>query len=320
MALRKHRTRSARACRPRAAVSNEPKVGASVEECVALGQALVEAGHLQGEVLAASLVDGNGDLWEFGQILLTKYGVGRVGVRGGAGPCLWHAGGRHPVHRARCRDLGRGRRADRPQVSVRPGPRDGGKVTVWGADSVATHRADAEAAAGKKFEWFATDPKTVTSFMEQMWRSDADIGRLVATFQESRRRRPGRRGRRQRGQPRRPGARGPARVAHRRPGAPRPCVRHPHRTARQRRPRAVPHRRSAGRGRAAAVHGAQPAGVAPQDHVVDEHRREACAAGRPVLDHGRRPPARRARCPPWPRCSARRSSCVCSTRASRWSA
>ena len=36
----------------------DPKVGASVEECVAVGQALVEAGHIQGDVLAPSLADG----------------------------------------------------------------------------------------------------------------------------------------------------------------------------------------------------------------------------------------------------------------------
>src|SRR5215218_2180909 len=54
------------------------KVGESVEECVALGQALVQAGHLLGDTLAPALADGDGDLWEFGQILLTKYGIGRV--------------------------------------------------------------------------------------------------------------------------------------------------------------------------------------------------------------------------------------------------
>src|SRR5215207_5643449 len=46
------------------------KMGESVEECVALGQALVEAGQLPGEMLAASLADGDSDLWE--------YGVGRI--------------------------------------------------------------------------------------------------------------------------------------------------------------------------------------------------------------------------------------------------
>ena len=62
---------------------------------------------------------------------------------------------------------------------------EGGRVTVWGADCTPKKRNDAENAAGKKFEWFATDPKTVTSFMEQIWRSDADINRLVATFADA---------------------------------------------------------------------------------------------------------------------------------------
>src|SRR5215207_11134161 len=59
-------------------VALDEKVGPSVEECVALGQALIEAGHLKGEMLAPALADGGGELWEFGQILLTKYGIGRV--------------------------------------------------------------------------------------------------------------------------------------------------------------------------------------------------------------------------------------------------
>ena len=63
---------------------------------------------------------------------------------------------------------------------------------MWGADCSPKKRAEAETAAGKKFEWYATDPKTVTSYMEQMWRSDADIDRLVATFAERRSRVPGR--------------------------------------------------------------------------------------------------------------------------------
>ena len=53
-------------------------MGDSVEECVAVGQALVESGHFQGEMLAPSLADGKGDLWAYGQIMLTKYGIGRA--------------------------------------------------------------------------------------------------------------------------------------------------------------------------------------------------------------------------------------------------
>ena len=55
-----------------------PEMGESVQECVALGQALVEAGHLPADQLQSALADGKGELWPFGQIILTKYGVGRA--------------------------------------------------------------------------------------------------------------------------------------------------------------------------------------------------------------------------------------------------
>src|SRR5690606_20446065 len=65
-----------------------------------------------------------------------------------------------------------------------PVAEQGGKVLVWGADVSQKKRDAAEAAAGKKFEWQATDPETITSYMEQMWRSDADITRIVSAFQD----------------------------------------------------------------------------------------------------------------------------------------
>ena len=50
---------------PGGAVAVEERPGESVEECVAVGQALVESGHLPSESLAGALTDGNGDLWVF---------------------------------------------------------------------------------------------------------------------------------------------------------------------------------------------------------------------------------------------------------------
>ena len=167
------------------APSAGPKVGESVEECVALGQALVEAGHLPGEMLAPALADGDGDLWEFGQILLTKYGIGRAEYAIALGKAVGL-----PVAETRGTDINTElsveveERIGRKYKFV-PVASEGGRVTVWGADCTAKKRSEAENAAGKKFEWYATDPKTVTSFMEQMWRSDADINRLVATFADA---------------------------------------------------------------------------------------------------------------------------------------
>jgi type IV pilus assembly protein PilB len=164
---------------------DEPVVGPSVEECVAIGQALVEAGHLPGERLTESLTDGDGDLWKFGNLVLTKYGVGRAEYAAALGQAcgLPVADTRHAEPDPVMAELIEEAVARR--FFFVPISEDGGRVTVWGADVSKARRDAAEAAAGKTLEWIATDPKSVTSFTEQMWRSDADIGRLLATFQEA---------------------------------------------------------------------------------------------------------------------------------------
>jgi len=166
------------------APSKRNEVGESVEECVAIGQALVEGGHLPSDQLQPALADGNGELWGFGQIILTKYGVGRAEYAAALGRSCGL-----PVADPRSADvdIDLGDQVDEKiarRFSFIPVAIEGGKVVVWGADVSQKRREAAEAAAGKKFEWLATDPKTVTSYMEQIWRSDADISRLVATFQE----------------------------------------------------------------------------------------------------------------------------------------
>jgi type IV pilus assembly protein PilB len=171
---------------PGAASSNgsSPEMGESVEECVAVGQVLVEAGFLPADQLQAALADGKGELWPFGQIILTKYGVGRAEYAAALGKACGL-----PVADPKSVAVNK-EMAEQVEEKVArkfffiPVAEHGGKVMVWGADVSQKKRDAAESAAGKKFEWYATDPKTVTSYMEQMWRSDADISRLVATFQD----------------------------------------------------------------------------------------------------------------------------------------
>ncbi|MDJ0768645.1 MAG: GspE/PulE family protein [Ilumatobacter sp.] len=167
------------------AVAVEERPGESVEECVALGQALVEAGHLEGERLAEALGEANGELWPFGQMLLTKYGVGRAEYA----QALSKACGLPVADPTSAEvDLELGEHVEEKvarKFFFIPVAESGGKVTVWSADCSTTKRDAAESAAGKKFDWVATDPKTITSYMEQIWRSDADIGRLVAAFEET---------------------------------------------------------------------------------------------------------------------------------------
>ncbi len=161
------------------------KVGDSVDECVAVGKALVAAQNLDAGSLAAALRDGNGDLWEFGQIALTKYGVGRVEYAAALGEACGL-----PVADPKTVEVNKAiseKIAEKVARKFRfvPVADLNDRVTVWGADCSYKNREAAEAESGMSFVWLATDPKTVSSYMEQMWRSDADISRLVATFQES---------------------------------------------------------------------------------------------------------------------------------------
>ncbi len=160
-------------------------LGESVEECVAVGQTLVSEGHLPTDQLQGALADGKGDLWQFGQIVLTKYGVGRVEYAA----ALARACGL-PTADTRAVEVDReladqvDERVARTYYFIPVGQSDG-RLVVWGADVSKKKRDAAEAAAGRTFEWFATDPKTISSFMEQIWRSDADISRLIASFQDN---------------------------------------------------------------------------------------------------------------------------------------
>ena len=95
--------------------------------------------------------------------------------------------------------------------------------------------------------------------------------------------------------------------------------RHPHRAVRKGIPGPLPHRRHPLQRDDADAEDARRHHVARQDHGEARHRREAPAAGRPHQDPLQRP-GHRARTSTSAsracrRCSARRSSCACSTRA-----
>ena len=166
-------------------VAVEDRHGASVEECVALGQALVQMGHMPSEALAEALNDGKGELWGFGNMVLTKYGVGRAEYATALGKACGL-----PVADPKSTPVSPELAEHVEERIARkfyfiPVAEAGGQLTVWGADCSKAQRDAAESAAGKKFTWLATDPKTITSYTEQLWRSDADIGRLVASFADA---------------------------------------------------------------------------------------------------------------------------------------
>ena len=103
-------------------------------------------------------------------------------------------------------------------------------------------------------------------------------------------------------------------------GHPEGRERHPHRAVREGAAGAVPHRRHSLQHHEPADEVPRGDRVARQDHGEARHRREAPAAGRPHQDplqrERRRQGDRLPRVRACRRCSARRSSCVCSTRTS----
>ena len=184
------------------------------------------------------------------------------------------------------------------------------------ADPSPARRAAVEAAAGKPVRWTVADPATIRTFIDRTYRADADIERLVKTFEL--------------GDDQSKVAAAAAEVSLDEQA---PIVQVVNRIVSQ-----------ALRDRASDIHieplderlrvrfridghlveVLQPADRrAPaldqphQDHGRHEHRRAAPPAGRPVLDGDRRQRRRRPRRHAWPRSSARRSSCGSSTRAGR---
>ena len=276
------------------ALADPPMVsGQSADECMATGQALVASRPARRRG-SGELEDANGDLLRFGLALLNKHGVGRNELaQAVATACgvpvadssidVARRGDRHPLPR-RGRPQAQGdadRRRGRDGRAVRRRP-----VAGTAPDGRAGHRPEVR--------------------LEGLRRQDGHVVHRADVPLDRRRRPPRRpvrrRGRRpsgrrgdRRGQPRRPRPGRAARESHRRPGAARPQLGHPHRTARRPPAHPVPHRRPPRRGVQPPAVGTQRADQPPEDHVGDEHRREAGPAGRPVLDQGRRPPARRPR-------------------------
>jgi type IV pilus assembly protein PilB len=165
------------------ALADPPVVsGQSPDECMATGQALVQAGHLDADGLASILEDANGDLLRFGVAALTKYGVGRnklahaVATACGVPVADSSIGSldeevvtRFPEEVAR-------------KHKVMPIADEGGMIVLYAADPSPARRQMVEQVTGQKFVWKASDDKTVTSFIEQMYRSTADVDLLVAAF------------------------------------------------------------------------------------------------------------------------------------------
>ncbi len=187
MALRRGKTEEApqHAAHRAADGEGDEPTGPSMEACLAIAKSLVESEQLEAERLQSALADGKGELPTFGNMLMSKYGVERPKY---AQALATVAGIPLGDSRSIELDLSLGERVDEKaarKFMFAPVGERNGKLMVFGADCTAERRAEAEKAAGQAFEWFATDPRTASSYIEQIWRSEADINRLVATFEST---------------------------------------------------------------------------------------------------------------------------------------
>ena len=206
--------------------------GEAAAECMRVGQLLVDGEQLVADNLATALSGANGDLLQFADIVLGRFGVGSRRTdqgdrRGHRGRCT-----RLEDDRAARQRQGLPRREDRPR-SLRDRHRRGGRRDRRhrrrpepGAPSCRRGRRGTSCAVDRCRS--GDDPHVHRPHLPRQ-RRDRTAGQGLRG-----RRRPEQGGcRRRRGQPRRSGPDHPVGQPHRQPGDARPNLRHPRRAARR---------------------------------------------------------------------------------------
>ena len=157
-------------------------VGQSAAECLQVGQILVDAGQLTAEALATCLQIANGDLLQFGDIALGRFGAGRQEIAMAIGQVL-----DVPAADTKGIELDVSVVNLLPETVIRahqviPVALDGDTLIVLSADPSPYRRTAVEAAAKRAVRWFVGDPATVRTFIDSILRADADVDRLVKAF------------------------------------------------------------------------------------------------------------------------------------------
>ena len=165
------------------AVAEKNQPGATAEECMAAGQALLQAGYLTPEQLAQLLEDANGHLFKFSEYAITRNRVGRNELAHAIGSAC-----QVPVGDSNVGSLDEEIIAKLPELVCREHKviaiSEGAEgLVVYAVDPSAGRRQQVEAAAGgQRLSWRASDFSTVTSFIEQMFRTSSNLDDIVSTF------------------------------------------------------------------------------------------------------------------------------------------
>jgi type IV pilus assembly protein PilB len=164
-------------------VKEEAPPGEAVAECMRVGQLLVEGEHLQPEQLATALSAANGDLLAFADMCAGRFAVDRQQLANAVAEVT----GIEAVD-VRTATFNPEVSATLPEDIVRKHnvvviDEVDGKLVLLTSDPSPHRRQLVEAAAGRACIWKVADPATVRTFVDRNYRADADVERLVKTFE-----------------------------------------------------------------------------------------------------------------------------------------
>ena len=166
--------------RPQAAVVVP---GEAAAECMRVGQMLVESDQLSAENLATALAGANGDLLQFADIVLGRFGVDRGEVAKAIAAVTEVA-----LLDSKSIELPDNAKDFLDEKIVRAHcvigiAEEGGSIVVIAADPSPARRRAVEAAADRPVRWTVSDPITIRTFIDRVYRANDDIERLVKTFE-----------------------------------------------------------------------------------------------------------------------------------------
>jgi type IV pilus assembly protein PilB len=157
--------------------------GEAAAECMRVGQLLVENQQLSPENLASALSGANGDLLQFADIVLGRFGVDRVEVAKAIAEVTEVA-----LLDSKAIQLPDNAKDFLDEKIVRAHcvigiAEEDGAIVVIAADPSPARRRAVEAAAGRPVRWTVADPATIRTFIDRTYRADDEIGRLVKVFE-----------------------------------------------------------------------------------------------------------------------------------------
>ena len=161
----------------------EPVMGEAAAECMQVGQLLAEREQLAPENLALALSGANGDLLQFADIVLGRFGVDRGELAKAVAEVTQVA----PLD-SKAIELPANAKEFLDEKIVRAHcvigiADDNGTLVVIAADPSPARRRLVEAAAGRPVRWTVADPATIRTFIDRTYRADDEIDKLVRTFE-----------------------------------------------------------------------------------------------------------------------------------------